>query len=115
MVRLSLVVSLLLVAGGSFARDADRTAGACRLIYNPTPAYPLAVRRAYVPVIGSGTFSVMFDSSGKVATVKIIKSTGYPSLDDAAMSTLRTWKSAPGRPCSMVVPVKFNPGSSGGF
>ncbi len=104
-----------MIAAASFAAEPDGSAGNCRLVYNPTPPYPLAVRRAYVPVIGSGTFSVMFDASGKVTAVKTVKSTGYYSLDDAAISSLQKWKSAPGRPCSILVPVKFHPESPGGF
>src|SRR6266513_2361076 len=101
MIRFFVVVSLLIIAASLHAR-AD---GDCKLLYDPMPKYPLAVRRAYVPVIGSGTFSVTFDSSGKVTAVKTVKSTDYNSLDDAAISTLRTWKSSPGRPCSILVPV----------
>ena len=110
--RLVTAVSLLVVAVSLHARAAD---GDCKLLYNPIPKYPLLVRRAYVPVSGSGTFSVTFDSSGKVTAVKALKSTNYYSLDEAAISTLRTWKSRPGRPCSILVPIKFHPESPAGF
>src|SRR5436190_22876587 len=112
MIRLFMIVSLFVIAVSLHAHAAD---GDCKLLYNPMPKYPLAVKRAYMPVIGSGTFSVTFDSSGKVSDVKIVKSTGYYSLDDAAISTLRAWKSTPGRTCSISVPVKFHPESPAGF
>src|SRR5256885_16874081 len=108
MIRLFIAVSLFVIAVSPPACAAD---GGCKLLYDPMPKYPLAVRRAYVPVIGSGTFSVMFDASGKVTAVKTVKSTGYYSLDDSALSSLQKWKSAPGRPCSTLGPVKFNPES----
>lgn len=87
----------------------DNVRGPCKLLYNPMPPYPTAVRHAYMPVVGSGTFSVSFNSSGKVAEVKMIRSTGFDSLNDAAMSALRKWKNEPGQACTMVVPVTFHP------
>lgn len=115
MVRLLAVVGLVAFGAVALAEPPDRPTGDCKLIYNPTPPYPVALRRAYFPIRGQGTFSVSFDASGKVKEVKAIRSTGDYDLDKAAVSTLRRWKSAPGRTCTVLVPVKFHPGHTTGF
>ncbi len=115
MVRLLIIVGLLLSGAVAFAEPPGRPTGDCKLIYSPTPQYPAALRRAYFPIQGKGTFSVSFDASGKVKEVKMVRSTGDYDLDEAAISTLRRWKSAPGRTCTVLVPVKFHPGHTTGF
>jgi TonB family protein len=77
-----------------------------RLVFAPAPAFP---RDAYVPpgAAWSGRFSLSFDSRGNVTKVQIVRSTGNERLDQAAISTLSQWKSAPGREWVATVPVTF--------
>jgi TonB family protein len=77
-----------------------------RLVYAPPPAFP---RDAHVRpgVAWSGRFSLSFDPRGNVTKVQIVQSTGNEALDRAAISTLRQWKSAPGREWAATVPVTF--------
>jgi periplasmic protein TonB len=111
----SLVVVGLVSVGLTVLADPPMPAGDCKLVYYPKPPYPVALRRAYFPIQGEGTFSVVFGFDGKVSGVKVARSTGNDALDDAAIATLRHWKSAPGRSCSVSVPVKFHPGAGAGF
>lgn len=117
MVRFPLMVSLLFIAAGCATgpQPAESIMGGCNLVYHPMPGYPVLVRRAYLPIVGWGTYSVSFDASGNATAAKTIRSARSDALDDAATSTLRTWKSQPGRPCTAWVRIKFDPESPGGF
>ena len=76
-----------------------------RLVYAPAPAFPPEVSRSGVS--GSGRFRLSFDAGGKVTNIQIIQSTGNQLFDQAAINTLRQWKSSPGREWVATVPVTF--------
>jgi TonB family protein len=58
--------------------------------------YPYNDRRNYHQ--GKGLFRVVLDlKTGLVRDVRVIKSIGYPTLDDAAVSALRQWRLKPGK------------------
>jgi TonB family protein len=76
-----------------------------RLIYAPAPAFPPGVSQGGVS--GTGRFRLTFDASGNVTNVQVIKSTGNPYFDQAAIKTFRQWKSAPSQGWSATVPVTF--------
>jgi TonB family protein len=76
-----------------------------RLVYAPAPAFPPGVSQAGVS--GTGRFRLTFDSEGNVTNVQVVKSTGDPYFDQAAIKTLRQWKSAPGQEWAVTVPVTF--------
>jgi protein TonB len=61
----------------------------------PEPKYPgFAVRNHYQ---GTVTLEILVDESGKVSGTKIRKSSGYPTLDEAAVEVVKTkWKFPPG-------------------
>ncbi len=83
--------------------------GSSRLIYSPTPGYPVAERFARTPVRGSGDFRVTFGPNGDVTKVQTVRSTNHDILDEAAMTGLRRWKSRPGAEWSTTVPMEFKP------
>jgi len=76
-----------------------------RLVYAPTPSFPPEVSRSGVS--GSGRFRLTFDAGGNVTNVQTVQSTGNKFFDQAAINTMRQWKSAPGRQGAMTVPVTF--------
>ena len=76
-----------------------------RMVYAPAPAFPPG---ASLPgASGTGRFRLTFDPNGNVMNIQVVKSTGNPYFDQAAMKTLRTWKSAPSHGWEATVPVTF--------
>ena len=76
-----------------------------RLIYAPAPSFPPG---ASLPgQSGTGRFRLTFDAAGNVTNIQIVKSTGNPYFDQAAIKTLRQWKSAPSQGWEATVPVTF--------
>jgi TonB family protein len=76
-----------------------------RLLYAPAPAFPPG--RSQPGVSGTGRFRLSFDAQGNVTNVQVVKSTGNASFDQAAIQTLRQWKSAPSQGWAVTVPVTF--------
>ncbi|KHN89532.1 energy transducer TonB [Pectobacterium actinidiae] len=81
-------------------------------LHNPAPSYPdVAISRGYE---GTVLLNVQVRADGKVQTIRIHQSSGYPSLDDAARDTVRRWSFVPARRGSqsvsgwVVVPVDFS-------
>lgn len=62
---------------------------------NPPPPYPLAARRQGAE--GTALLSVLVRSDGTCAEVRLKQSSGYASLDTAALNTVRRWRFVPGR------------------
>src|SRR5205823_12482726 len=75
-----------------------------KLIYAPAPRYPTEARRSRGAGQSSGSFRVLFDTNGNAVAVQTMRSTGNPSLDQAAVAALHEWRSEPGREWSLVVP-----------
>jgi len=76
-----------------------------RLVYAPAPAFPPGVSQSGVS--GTGRFHLTFDANGNVTNVQLVRSTGNPYFDQAAIKTFRQWKSAPSQGWSVTVPVTF--------
>jgi TonB family protein len=79
-----------------------------KLVYTPAPVYPREAmfgRREN----GSGRYRVVFGANGEARRVQIVKSTGNPLLDQAAVEALQKWRAEPGREWSLVVPMTFRP------
>jgi periplasmic protein TonB len=78
---------------------------------NPEPIYPLLARRRHQE--GLVLLTVTVEVTGKAASIKIKKSSGYPSLDEAALQAVREWEFEPARIDSLAVqsqievPVRF--------
>lgn len=87
--------------GGSGMSDAKRLSGG----YRPRPPYPAEARSKG----HTGTVIVAFvvDESGQVISAYAQRSSGWPDLDQSAVSTLRRWKFAPGKRLQQTIPIKF--------
>ncbi len=76
-----------------------------RLVYAPAPAFPPGISQSGLS--GTGRFRLVFDANGNVTNVQVVKSTGNPYFDQAAIETLRQWRSAPSQGWAVTVPVTF--------
>jgi TonB family protein len=88
------------------AGSADGPAFVGKLTYTPAPRF-LSKSADKSKASGSGSYRLLFNSEGKVTDVQVARSAGSSSLDDTAISTLRSWRAEPGRAWSVVVPVNF--------
>jgi TonB family protein len=83
--------------GGPSGRD---------FIFAPRPEYPYSERVHH----NEGTAVVRMDidlKTGNTTSVTLIRSSGYPKLDDAAIRTLARWRCKPGKWKEAEVPVTF--------
>jgi TonB family protein len=76
-----------------------------RLLYAPAPSFPPG--QSLPGQSGTGRFRLTFDPQGNVTDIRIVASTGNPYFDQAAVKTLRQWKSAPSQGWQATVPVTF--------
>lgn len=78
---------------------------------NPRPNYPLAARRRGDH--GTVLVRVLVTADGQAASVGLEKSSGHPSLDEAALTAVKSWRFVPARQGAQaveapyVVPVVF--------
>lgn len=54
------------------------------------PVYPPASRRAGEE--GTGVFRVLVDANGRPLDVQVLKSSGFPRLDEAAVTAIHKWR-----------------------
>ena len=78
----------------------------------PRPDYPLASRRLHHT--GSGLYLLRVGSNGTVETVEVLKSTGHPDLDRAAIEAYSRWRFKPGLVKKVKIPMTFSM-TFGGF
>src|SRR5262249_14304358 len=76
-----------------------------RLLFAPAPSFPPG--QSLPGQSGTGRFRLTFDPQGNVTDIRIVTSTGNPYFDQAAVKTLRQWKSAPSQGWQATVPVTF--------
>jgi TonB family protein len=76
-----------------------------RMLYAPAPSFPPG--QSLPGQSGTGRFRLTFDPQGNVTNIQLVTSTGNPSFDQAAIKTLRQWKSAPSQGWQATVPVTF--------
>lgn len=78
---------------------------------NPRPAYPLAARRRGDQ--GTVLIRVLVTAEGFAASVGLEKTSGFPSLDEAALTAVKSWRFVPARQGTQaiespyVVPIVF--------
>jgi periplasmic protein TonB len=78
---------------------------------NPPPVYPIIARRKGYQ--GTVILEVLVNQDGKVEDLRVYQSSGYPSLDDSASTSVFQWTFLPGmkknQPVKMWVklPVRF--------
>src|SRR5437763_13319483 len=78
-------------------------------IHSVAPGYPYADRAQHHE--GTGVFRLVLDpKTGAVATVTMLKSSGFGSLDAAAVAALRQWRWKPGKWKEIDMPVAFKMG-----
>ena len=65
------------------------------------PVYPAGSRRDGEQ--GTGMFRVLVDQKGKPVDVQVLKSSGFPRLDEAAMAAIRKWAFSPAMQNSQAV------------
>jgi len=79
---------------------------------NPKPEYPRIARR--MKYHGTVILDVEVLSEGRAGAISIHQSSGYESLDSAALQTVQTWRFVPARrqgqaiTKSFLVPIKFS-------
>jgi TonB family protein len=76
-----------------------------RMVYAPAPSFPPG--QSLPGQSGTGRFRLTFDAQGNVTNIQIVTSTGSPYFDQAAVKTLRQWKSAPSQGWQTTIPVTF--------
>jgi TonB family protein len=76
-----------------------------RLIYAPAPSFPPG--QSLLGGSETGRFRLTFDAAGNVTNIQVVTSTGNPYFDQAAVKTLRQWRSAPSQGWQAIVPVTF--------
>lgn len=75
-------------------------------IFAPKPEYPYNDRRLHHE--GTALFRLTIDpKTGSTTNVAMIKSTGFPKLDDEAFNVVRRWRWRPGKWKEVGVPVVF--------
>jgi len=79
---------------------------------NPPPPYPLVARR--LGKEGLVLLEVVVAPDGRAAAVRVLRSSGFPPLDDAAVTTVRDrWRFVPARQggapveSRVTVPIRF--------
>jgi periplasmic protein TonB len=87
--------------GGSGLSDAQRLASG----YKPRPPYPASARSKG----HAGTVLVEFviEENGRVTSAYVKKSSGWPELDQSAVSNMRRWKFSPGKRDKRSIPIIF--------
>jgi len=79
---------------------------------NPPPEYPIASRRRHEEGVVETTVAVSRD--GRALRVSLLKSSGHPLLDQAAIDAVRGWTFEPAQASGVpvaskvVVPVRFS-------
>jgi TonB family protein len=72
----------------------------------PRPEYPYEARRQ--KITGEGVVTMTVDPvTGNVVSVSILKSTGSPFLDNAAVAGFKRWRFKPGTVSAVTCPVTF--------
>lgn len=79
---------------------------------NPKPPYPSASRR--MGEEGEVRLRVHVDSAGTAQQIEVVRSSGFPRLDQAALDTVKQWRFIPARqgeqpiPAWVIVPIQFS-------
>ncbi len=76
-----------------------------KLIYHPDINWWSAARRGQH---GKGVFLLTVDRNGEVSEIKVVKSTGYPYLNEIAAKQLFAWRFQPGVLTQARIPIDFH-------
>jgi TonB family protein len=101
-----LVAPILKTRGTGSAASMTISSARVFAINAPRPEYPYEARRQ--KITGDGVVAMTVDPvSGQVTDVSIVKSTGSPFLDNAALTGFRRWRFKPGTVGSVRCPITF--------
>ena len=114
MKRLAMLLAVI-VSAAEFVHSASArpSPGArAQLLAAPKPIYPeAAIQRR---IVGHGQFRLNMDiETGKPMGIAILKSTGSPLLDRAAIKALSQWRAVPGGIRRIELPISFQMTSRG--
>ena len=101
------------ISGSSSGTDtgAGNTEAAPLYASNPPPEYPMPARRRGIE--GTVIIEALIDTSGSVADLRLSASSGYSILDNAALTSVHSWRFQPGtidgkqQAMWVKVPVRF--------
>jgi TonB family protein len=75
--------------------------------YAPRPQYPYEARVRYQTGWGVAVVKVSL-KTGAVTSAKMVRSTGWPILDNATLSAFRQWRFKPGTATAVKIPIGFS-------
>jgi TonB family protein len=107
---LPLVCGQQLLALSSEQLAAIGAQAAKSLQYGPKPDYPLEARALHLT--GSGIFVIRVHvKTGRVAEVRVARSTGHAMLDSAGVRAFSQWRFKPGalQPIGVIAPSRHDP------
>ena len=77
-----------------------------RAVYAPRPVYPAEARSRHLTGVGI-VLADVDRKTGYVTDARMLQSTGYQVLDDAALNACRQWRFRPGTVSDIRIPIKF--------
>jgi len=99
------IATTLAFSIGVFAQMPSPSASPLR-INSPRPKY--LNKWAAQGITGKGIFEATVDSNtGRVTSVRILKSTGHKVLDDSALEAFSKWMFKPGTASPVKIPIEF--------
>lgn len=75
-------------------------------LQNPKPAYPAISKR--MGEQGTVVYSVLIGTDGVPVSARLVRSSGYPRLDEAAYAAVLRWRYVPGKRNGVVEAMSFN-------
>jgi protein TonB len=95
--------SVAAIPGGTSARPAGPTTGA-RPRSNPRPVYPPEARRLNQQ--GRVMVVAQVSADGRATSVSLLRSSGFPLLDAAAVNAVRRWTFVPAQSAGLAIPSR---------
>ena len=91
---------------GAAAPKVERPSRSAEYLHNPKPAYPNISKRRGEQ--GTVTISVLIGTDGSAQDARVKTSSGFELLDQAALSTVKSWRYVPGKRGGVPEPMWFN-------
>jgi TonB family protein len=94
------------MSSGLPAKNRPSKNGRQYALYAPPPVYPAEARSRHLT--GIGIVSAEVDQkTGYVTAARMLQSTGYRVLDEAALNAFRQWRFKPGTVSHVRIPIRF--------
>jgi TonB family protein len=94
------------VSSGLQAKSRRSKNGRQYALYAPHPVYPAEARSGHLTGIGI-VLAEVDKKTGYVTAARMLQSTGYRVLDDAALNAFRQWRFKPGSVSHVRIPIRF--------